>query len=160
MPPDISTNSSPAHAPRLRTHDVTATIPASLDQLSPARRHLQAWLAGLDLVPTEQCEAAALVFVELLTNGIDAAGAGSEIHYSFHAAPDELVLQVINGNPSGGAVQLRSMPDALATSGRGLALAQEFADRLDIHSAGAFVHVDAVFSRHDHGGPNPTIALP
>ena len=86
-----------------------------------------------------------LVFTELLANAIEASATDATITYGFADNGCGISLRFVNTNPARGAVKLRSMPCATATSGRGLALVQEFSDRLDINSLGVEVDIAAHF---------------
>ena len=85
------------------------------------------------------------MFVELLANAIEASRPTDAIVYSFISSETELVVRVENPNPFRQSVQLRSMPDPNAECGRGLALAQELADRVDIDWMGGQVSISAHF---------------
>ncbi len=86
-----------------------------------------------------------LVFVELLTNAIEASLPDSSVHYFLHDDRREIVMRFLNSNAHRTPVELSSMPEPDAESGRGLALAARAADRLHIHWTEDSVEVSAHF---------------
>lgn len=123
----------------------TYRVPASLNELVAGRVALKRWLGDRKSEWPPPTDSMMLVFTELLTNAIEASGPDGTVSYAFQDNGCEIALRFVNTNPKSGAVELRSMPDAMATSGRGLALAQQFSDRLDINSLGAVVDIAAHF---------------
>ena len=114
-------------------------------ELADARSALDAWLEAHCVDWSARRDDIRLVFVELLTNAIDASSADGSVTFTFTDRGQEVVLRFQNKNDSLTPVELRSMPDPLVTEGRGLALAQVFADRLDIHALGEYVDITAHF---------------
>lgn len=113
-----------------------SSVPADLRHLSPARAEVTRWLA--DRTSTEQIEDIVLVFSELLTNAIAATGSQEPVEYGietfvgFGPAPRHLRLTVTNHRLAASSIACGPMPAPTAEDGRGLALAEMFADNLQI----------------------------
>lgn len=122
-------------------------VPARLDTLGESRSRLTKWLSRIGPVDEERCDCMRLVLVELLANAIEASSTESVVTYEFTLANGEMAMRVANLNMTGSPIELRSMPRATATDGRGLALAQEYAERVDITAAGDSVDITAFFRR-------------
>ncbi len=122
-------------------------MPATLGELGPARACLVEWLTALGDVSSVRGNDVMLVFVELLANAIEASRSSDAVAYSFSSTPTELVVRVENPNPFGQSVEVHTMPDPTAEGGRGLALAQQLSDRVDIDRMGGLVSISAHFRR-------------
>ncbi len=121
------------------------TIEANLQELSASRSDLTDWLESLGCVSSARAFEIALVFGELLTNAIEASNPSQTVDYRFHCDHAKIGVRVVNPNPGTSVVELQSMPDPLNESGRGLALAQEYADRLNLIELGSDVDIEALF---------------
>ncbi len=126
-------------------------VPANMHQLRPGRDALRHWLSTLLGVSTTREDEMVLVFMELLANAIEACRPSDLVAYSFLADSKTLVVRVENPNPFEQSVELRKMPDPNAQSGRGLALAQHYADRVDIDWMGGSVSISAHFGTQTIG---------
>ncbi len=130
--------------------DTVREVQATLGCLREGRRELRSWLGQFPGLSPSRCEEITLVFVELLTNAVEASYPTDTVRYAFDRRGRELSLRFENENPFGRSVELRSMPDPFAVEGRGLALAQQLADRVDIQAMGESVVISAHF-RVDRG---------
>ncbi len=127
-------------------------VPAMPSILAKSREGFADWLRTSSSLDATRHDDAILVFAELMANAINAAGEHDIVSYSFDNAEDEVVVRVLNPNPQQSVVEFRSMPDPFATEGRGLALAQAFADRIDLHNIGGVVDVSAHFAHQPPSG--------
>ncbi len=125
--------------------DTVREVPATLRSLGDGRRELGSWLGQFPGLSAGRCEEITLVFVELLANAVEASYPTDLVRYAFDRRGSELSLRVENDNPFGRSVELHSMPDPFAVEGRGLALAQQLADRVEINALGSSVIVSAHF---------------
>ncbi len=123
------------------------TLGASFSALSQSRSWLQSWADETGLGFGEQRDEMQLVLTELLTNAIEASGETDPVQCELVTDEKAFVLRVINQNPNGNPVEIRKMPDPYSLRGRGLALAQEMSDHLEINAAGPCVDIAAFFNR-------------
>ena len=113
-----------------------SSVPADLRHLSPARAEVTHWLS--DRTSSEQVEDIVLVFSELLTNAITGTASQEQVEYGietfvgFGPAPRHLRLTVTNHRLAAGSITCGPMPAPTSEDGRGLALAEMFADNLQI----------------------------
>lgn len=125
----------------------TMTLAASFAALAESRSWLQAWADETGLGFGERRDEMQLVLNELLTNAIEASGTSDPVQCELVTDEKAFVLRVMNQNPSGNPVEIRKMPDPYSLRGRGLALAQEMSDHLEINAVGPSVDIAAFFNR-------------
>lgn len=123
------------------------TIAASFASLAESRMWLQDWADETGLGFGERRDDMQLVLVELLTNAIEASDTTDNVHCELVTDDKSFVLRVVNQNPGGHPVEIRKMPDPYSLRGRGLALAQEMSDHLEINAVGSTVDIAAFFNR-------------
>lgn len=123
------------------------TLAASFASLAESRSWLQSWADETGLGSGQCRDDMQLVLVELLTNAIEASDTSDHVQCELVTDDKNFVLRVINQNPNGHPVEIRKMPDPYSLRGRGLALAQEMADHLEINTVGQMVDISAFFNR-------------
>lgn len=120
-------------------------VRADLAQLHGARVFVTQWLAkGWADRPDRHADVV-LIFVELLTNAIVASPPNGTVRFSVRSTARGIAVRIVNQNTGLNPIEVQSMPEPDAVSGRGLALAQHYADLLEIHAAGAVVDISAHF---------------
>lgn len=120
-------------------------LTADLSLMRFYRTKLDEWLCERSPNSDVRHHEILLVFTELLANAVKASQPAATISISWSRGRNSTTLRCVNSNPRSTAVELRTMPEPLSESGRGLAIAELHASRLEIHSAGGTVDISAVF---------------
>ncbi len=127
--------------------DTSVSLEASFASLSVGRSWLQGWADDVGIGFGQRRDEMQMVLMELLTNAIEASASSAPVVCELMSDDKNLGLRVMNANPSGNPVEIRKMPEPYALRGRGLALAQEMSDHLEISAVGSQVDISAYFNR-------------
>lgn len=121
-----------------------SSLAPGLEHVGAQRRLLAQWLSD-ERSGDQRSGDIVLVFSELLTNAVEASPANAKISFCARRTTGEITVTVLNERSTLQTIEPQPMPKPAAEAGRGLALAEAYSDKLEIHASVDTVEVSATF---------------